>query len=313
MFDLNDLAYFVKVVDHGGFAPAARALGMQKSKLSRRIAALEDRLGVRLIQRSTRKFVVTEVGQSYYQHCLAMLVEAEAAQEVIDSAQAEPSGVIRMACPPGLLAYRMGAAVAEFMAHHRKVEVHLKAYSRPVDVIAEGFDLVIRAGENTVDAATLVQRKLGEVSQCLVAAPALFPTAALPRVPADLAGAPALALAPNPAVAEADRLEWTLHHASGAAAQVPISPRLVSDDLSALRAAALAGIGAVQMPNLMIADDLASGRLVTLLPDWQSPNIAVNAIFPSRRGMLPSVRALIDHLAGDCTPFRAGTMPQVRP
>lgn len=308
MFDLNDLAYFVKVVDHGGFAPAARALGMQKSKLSRRIAALEERLGVRLIQRSTRKFVVTEVGQSYYQHCLAMLVEAEAAQDVIDSAQAEPSGMIRVACPPGLLAYRMGAAIAEFMAHNRKVEVHLKAYNRPVDLIAEGFDLVIRAGENTVDIATLVNRKLGEVSQCLVAAPALIPDNAVPRVPAELSGIAAIALGPNSAQLDKERHEWTLHHSNGAAAHVPIKPRLVSDDLSALRAAALAGIGAVQMPNLMIADDIASGRLITLLPEWRSPNIAVNAIFPSRRGMLPSVRAMIDHLAGDCFPYRSGTL-----
>lgn len=194
MFDLNDLAYFVKVVDHGGFAPAARALGMQKSKLSRRIAGLEQRLGVRLIQRSTRKFVITDIGHTYYQHCLAMLVEAETAQQAIDSVQAEPAGLIRVTCPPGLLTYRMGMAIAEFMAAFPRVEIELKAYNRPVDLIGEGFDLVIRTGEVKVDSASLVMRKLGEVSQCLVASPELLKTAGLPENPVDLSRYPGIAV-----------------------------------------------------------------------------------------------------------------------
>lgn len=307
MFDLNDLAYFVKVVDHAGFAPAARALGMQKSKLSRRIAGLEDRLGVRLVQRSTRKFVVTEIGQSYYHHCVAMLAEAEAAQDVINSVRAEPTGLVRVACQPGLIAYRMGAAIAEFMAAHRKVDIQLTAFNRPVDLIREGFDLVIRAGEIAVDAATLVHRKLGEVNQCLVAAPALFEGTAFPQSPAELAGIPALSIGPSPTQSVAERVEWALRRDDGTTANIAVTPRFVSDDLMAIRAAALAGIGAVQMPNLMIADDIREGRLQELLPDWRSHNIAINAIFPSRRGMLPSVRALIDHLAGDCVPYRHGT------
>lgn len=307
MNDLNDLAYFVKVVEHRGFAPAARALNMQKSKLSRRIAALEDRLGVRLIQRSTRKFSVTDIGQTYYQHCLAMLVEAEAAQEAIDAISAEPAGLIRIACPPGLIAYRMGAAIAEFMAASPKVQIQLKAYNRPVDIIREGFDVVIQTGEPRLDTASLVMRKLGEVSQCLVAAPALLETRQAPVIPSDLAGLPAIGLGTTLANGGTEPIEWTLTHDSGSIASIPATPRLLTDDLNALRAAAVAGIGIVQMPNLMIEADHASGRLIRLLPQWASPNLSVYAVFPSRRGLLPSIRALIDHLAGDCQPYRHGT------
>jgi len=307
MNDLNDLAYFVKVVEHQGFAPAARTLGMQKSKLSRRIAALEERLGVRLIQRSTRKFSVTDIGQSYYQHCLAMLVEAEAAQEAIDAIRAEPAGLIRIACPPGLIAYRMGAAIAEFMAASPKVRIQLKAYNRPIDVISEGFDVVIRTGEPRLDSANLVMRKLGEVSQCLVAAPELLEGRQVPAIPSELAGMPAIGLGTTLANGGTDHIEWTLTHESGSTASIPAAPRLLTDDLAALRAAAIAGIGIVQMPNLMIEADRASGRLITLLQHWASPNLSVYAVFPSRRGLLPSIRALIDHLAGDCQPYRYGT------
>src|ERR1700719_2324295 len=118
MHDLNDLFFYVQVVANGGFAPAGRALGMPKSKLSRRIALLEERLGVRLIQRSTRHFSVTEIGQTYYAHCKAVLVEAEAAQEAIDLTRSEPRGVVRMACPVALLDMRVGDMLAKFLVAH---------------------------------------------------------------------------------------------------------------------------------------------------------------------------------------------------
>ena len=141
MQDLNDLYFFVQVVDHGGFAPAARGLGLPRSRLSRRIILLEERLGVRLIQRSTRRFSVTEIGQEYYRHCVAMLVEADAAQEVIERSRSEPQGIVRVSCPPALLCFQVGGMVAKFMAANPRVVVHLESTSRRVDVIAEGFDL----------------------------------------------------------------------------------------------------------------------------------------------------------------------------
>lgn len=118
MQDLNDFVWFVKVVDHGGFAAAGRALDQPKSKLSRRIAQLETRLGVRLIQRTTRQFTVTEVGHTFYQHCKAMLVEAEAAEEAVAALQAEPRGVVRITCPVTLLHVHVGPMLARFMARY---------------------------------------------------------------------------------------------------------------------------------------------------------------------------------------------------
>src|ERR1700720_379820 len=127
MKDLNDLFYFVQVVDHGGFAPAGRALGVQKSKLSRRILLLEERLGVRLLNRSSRRFSITEIGREYYDRCAAMLVEAEAAEQVVAQVRAEPRGVVRMSCPVALLNSQFGALIARFMVLNPAVEVHLES------------------------------------------------------------------------------------------------------------------------------------------------------------------------------------------
>jgi len=184
MRGLNDLYYFVQVVDHHGFAPAARALGMQKSKLSRRIAALEDQLGTRLIQRSSRKFSVTEIGLAYYQHCLAMLIEAEAAQALIDGARSEPCGTIRVACAPGLLTYQMSSLIVRFMALYPDLDVQLHS-------------------------------KLDESVHRLVASPDLIARMGRPTGPADLANWPSLDFGP----AHRDHV-WALHHTEGMTASV---------------------------------------------------------------------------------------------
>lgn len=299
MRDLNDLYYFVQVVDHGGFAPAARALGMQKSKLSRRIAALEDQLGARLIHRSSRKFSVTEIGQAYYQHCLAMLVEAEAAQAVIDNVTAQPRGVIRVACVPGLLTYQMGALIAGFMALYPEVEVHLHSTSRRVDVIGEGFDLAIRVREPPLEVTDLVMRKLDESVHRLVASPTLMARFPPPSGPADLADWPSLDFGP----ANRDHT-WALHHRDGMTASVRHAPRLVTDDLHMLHEGALQGVGVVLLPTVTVGRDLEEGRLIDLFPDWRPKRWIVHAVFPSRRGLLPSVRLLLDFLAEGCAAQR---------
>ena len=295
MRDLNDLYYFVQVVDPGGFAPAARALGMQKSKLSRRIAFLEDRLGTRLIQRSSRKFSVTEVGQEYYRHCLAMLVEAEAAQAVIDGARSEPCGTVRVACAPGLLTYQMGGLIARFMARYPEVQVHLDSTSRRVDLIGEGFDLAIRVREPPLEQTDLVMRKLDESVHRLVAAPDLIARFSAPSGPADLADWPSLDFGP----AHRDHV-WALHHRDGMTASVRHAPRLVTDDLHMLHEGALQGLGVALLPTVAVANDLAAGRLIDILPDWRPKKWIVHAVFPSRRGLLPSVRLLLDFLAEGC-------------
>lgn len=295
MQDLNDLYYFVQVVDRGGFAAAGRALGIQKSKLSRRIALLEERLGVRLLQRSTRRFSVTEIGQEYYERCVAVLVEAEAAQSVIERARSEPQGVIRMACPTALVNFQFGELIARFMIENPRVDVHLESTNRRVDVIGEGFDIAIRVRFPPLEQTELVMRRLDESTQCLVASPSLLEGKKHPESPADLHGLPSLDLGPP----HRDH-SWSLEHDDGRTAVVSHAPRLVTDDMAALREAAIKGVGIVQLPTMMVWQDVQAGRLVHVLPRWIPKSGIIHAVFPSRRGLLPSVRALVDFLVSQC-------------
>jgi len=297
MQDLNDLYYFVSVVDHGGFATAGRTLGLQKSKLSRRIMQMEERLGVRLLNRSSRRFSVTEIGREFYDRCVAMLVEAEAAEQVIAQVRAEPRGVVRMSCPVGLLNFQFGALIANFMVVHPAVEVHLESTNRRVDVIAEGFDVAIRVRFAPLEPTDLVMRRLDESTQCLVASPALIRTPLLS--PSDLSGLPSL----YTGSARRDH-QWRLDHKDGQTMLIPHRPCLITDDIAVLREATLAGVGVVQLPTIMVWEDIRAGRLVHVLPQWHPRSGIVHAVFPSRRGLLPSVRALLDFLARECAARR---------
>jgi len=297
MRDLNDLFYFVQVVDHAGFAAAGRALGVPKSKLSRRIQLLEERLGVRLLNRSTRRFSITEVGRDYYERCAAMLVEADGAEQVVAQVRAEPRGVIRMSCPTALLSFQFGALIARFLAEHPAIEVHLEGTNRRVDVIAEAFDIAIRVRFPPLEPSDLVMRQLDQSTQCLVASPALVAQALMS--PADLAGLPSLDLGPP----HREHV-WQLRHDDDRTASVRHVPRLVTDDMAALRDAAYAGVGVVQLPMMMIWEDLAAGRLLEVLPGWHPPAGIIHATFASRRGLLPSVRALLDFLVRECAAER---------
>jgi len=289
--DLNDLYYFARVVEHGGFAPAGRALGMPKSKLSRRIAGLEARLGVRLIQRSTRHFSVTELGQEYHRHCLAVLVEAQAAQELIERQHAEPRGTLRVSCPTTLLHYRIGDLVARFMGEHPQLRVQLLATNRRVDVLGEGLDLALRVRFPPLEDSDLAMRTLGDSPQRLVACPALVAALPRPLAPAELAGVASLDWGPP-----RDHV-WQLEGPDGAHAELRHTPRYVTDDMTALRQAALRGVGVVQLPCMVVEDDLAAGRLVDILPRWVPRSGVVHAVFPTRRGLIPGVRRLLDFLA----------------
>ncbi|AOY00812.1 LysR family transcriptional regulator [Jeongeupia sp. USM3] len=292
MHDLNDLYYYVQVVEHGGFAPAGRALGMPKSRLSRRVAELEGRLGVRLIQRSTRHFSVTDIGQTYYEHCKAMLVEAEAAQAAIDVNRAEPRGVVRITCPVALLQAYVGCMLADFMAGNPQVTLHLEATNRRVDPVGEAIDIAIRVRPPPLEDSELVMRVLAERRQCLVASPVLIDRFGVPRAPAELADWPSLALGLPP-----QQHAWRLFGPDGAQLVLNHRPRFVTGDMIALRTAAVAGVGVVQLPEMMVVDQLADGTLQALLPAWAPRREIIHAVFPSRRGQLPAVRALIAYLA----------------
>lgn len=237
MQDLNDFAWFVRVVDHGGFAAAGRALDIPKSKLSRRIAQLEEQLGVRLIHRTTRQFTVTEVGQTFYQHCKAMLIEAEAAQEAIAVLQAEPRGSVRLTCPVTLLHVHVGPMLARFMMRYPGIQIQLEATNRRVDLVAEGVDVAIRVRPRPFDDSDLVMRVLADRGHCLVASPSLVATLGKPRSPDELSRWPGLSMAAGKHVHK-----WSLGGPEGAKAEVHFTPRLITGDMLALREAAVAGL-----------------------------------------------------------------------
>ena len=294
MQDLNDLYFFVQVVDQNGFAAAARVLGMPRSRLSRRVGLLEERLGIRLIQRSTRRFAVTEIGKEYYRHCVAMLVEAAAAQEVIERTRSEPQGIVRVACPSSVAYFQVSEMIARFMANCPKVEVHLESTNRRIDVIREGFDMAIRVRFPPLEESDLVMKVFANSPQRLVGSPAVLGTLSHGAVPADLGTLPSLAWGP----AQGDH-EWRLDGPNGAAAHIPHKPRLITEDMVTLRHAALRGVGVVQLPTMVVRADLEAGTLVDVLPDWAPRTGIIHAVFPSRRGLLPSVRALLDYLASE--------------
>ncbi|MDK1494134.1 LysR substrate-binding domain-containing protein [Sinorhizobium sp. 7-81] len=275
--------------------PAAAARpGIPRSRLSRRVGLLEERLGVRLIHRSTRHFAITEIGREYYRHCVAMMVEADAAQETIDRMRAEPQGIVRVSCPSSVISFQVGEMIASFMEQCPKVEVLLESTNRRVDVLREGFDLAIRVRFPPLEDSDLVVRKLADSAQRLVASPAVLAGLPPPFVPAYLAGLPSLAW--DPARQEH---EWHLDGPFGATAVIRHRPRLITEDMVALRLAALRGVGVGQFPSFIVHEDIRTGSLVDILPDWAPKAGIIHAAFPSRRGLLPSVRTLLDFLVGE--------------
>ena len=267
---------------------------MPKSKLSRRISNLEEELGVRLLQRSSRRFAVTEIGAEYHRHCLAMLVEVDAAQAVIERTRAEPQGVVRMSCPTALLDYQVGDMVARFMSAYPRVVVQLESTNRRVDVISEGFDIAVRVRFPPLEDVDLVMKVLGDSHQRLVASPELLRGANGSLKPQDLSALPSLDEGPVHG-----EHAWQLQRLDGTQAVVRHTPRLISDDRLALRLAALRGVGIVQLPTMMVWHDLKQGLLVDVVPEWAPRPGIVHAVFPSRRGLLPAVRHLIDFLAAE--------------
>ncbi len=286
--DLNDYAYFAEVVAHGGFAAAGRALREPKSKLSRRIAGLEARLGLRLIERSSRRFRVTDTGQVFYERCRAMLAEAEAAEALVMEAQAEPHGRIRFSCPRGMIE-PMSGLIETFLARHPKVRLQFVATDRAVDLIEERIDLALRVRTDLTSDAALTMRSLGRSTRILVAC---APIASQVGSIGQIAQWPVLTT--NDAD---DDQEWHLETDDGRRQVVRVTPRMGCEDMTTVREAAIAGLGIAILPDHICHEALQSGRLVRILPEWRGLRGIVHLVFTTRRGLPPAVRALIDHLA----------------
>jgi DNA-binding transcriptional LysR family regulator len=290
--DLNDLQFYAMVVEHGGFAAAERALGIPKSRLSRRIAQLETELGVRLLQRSTRKFAVTDVGQSVYRHAQTMLAEAQAAREAVDRVSATPRGSIKVSCPVAIAQEVLGPILPDFMKKHPQVRVQLHVSNRRVDVIQEGFDIAIRVRSQLTDDGEMVARSFGQLRELLVASPRYLDRIGRPQLPSDLAHHTTLSMSEDDS-----RQRWTLHGPDGQVQKVDLHPTLMAHDFPLLMAAAREGMGVVLLPELTCAESIRRGELEVVLPQWNLPQGICHAIYPSRRGLLPAVRVFIDFLA----------------
>lgn len=292
MQDLNDLYYLVQVVDHGGFSPAGRAIGIPKSRLSRRIAALEKRLGVQLLYRSTRQLSLTDIGRHYYTHCAAMLAEAQTAEEIVAHVLAEPRGRIRISCPPALMHFSVAAILTRFMQQYPAIEVEVDVTGRRVDPVREGLDLALRVRFPPLEDSDLALRVLSRSPQALLAAPPLQAGHTPLASPEELSRMPSIDWNRS-----GNHHIWCLDGPNGESCEVPHRPRLVTDDLTSLYQAALMGLGVVQLPLLLARQALQEGRLVAALPGWQPRGGLVHAVFPQRRCLLPSVRRLLDFLA----------------
>lgn len=291
MQDLNDMLLFAEVVERGGFAAAGRALGLPKSRLSRRVAGLEAQLGVRLLQRTTRKLSLTEVGEAYLRHCQALRESAQAAADTVAQVQTEPRGTLRVACPVTLAQTVLAELMPIFLARHPLVRVELLVSNRVVNLVEEGVDVALRVRTTLDDSGSLVIKRLGDDTPVLVASPALLARQGTPTTLDELSRLDSMAMSTTDG-----RASIPLTGPDGKAAVMQHTPRYVADDLVTLHLAALAGTGMCWLPSYLCEDDLREGRLVRLLPDWQPPRGLVHAVFPSRRGLAPAVRCFLDFL-----------------
>lgn len=297
MQDLNDMLYFAEVVGQGSFAAAGRALGLPKSRLSRRVARLEDELGVRLLQRTTRKLSLTTAGELYYRHCAVLREEAEAAAAAVAQVQTEPRGIIRVVCPVTLVQTVIGPMLPDFQARHPQVQVHMQASNRVVDLVEEGVDVALRVRGSLADSGSLVVKQLGQSLGVLVASPAQLERQGAPQLPSDLSLLDSVAMS-----ASDGRAFWKLFGPNGAQYTVTHKPRFLVDDLLALKFAIEGGIGLGVLPDYMCRDEIADGRLVPVLPGWAPQPGIIHAVFGSRRGMVPAVRAFLDFLGERMAP-----------
>lgn len=304
MQDMNDMLYFAEVVERGGFAAAGRHLGIPKSKLSRRVGELETRLGVRLLQRTTRKLSLTEVGEVYLRHCIAMRDAAEAAAEAVEQVQTDPRGTIRVACPVTLAQTTVGPILGLFLARYPQVRVDMRVSNRVVDLVEEGVDVALRVRATLDDSGSLVVKNLGLTGTYLVASPALLQRQGKPQTPQDLTRLDSVSMS-----AVDGKASWHLLGQGGASHVLVHQPRYVADDLLTLKFAVVCGTGMCVMPDYMCHEELLDGRLVLVLPGWAPPQGVFHAVYPSRRGMVPAVRRFLDFL-GEYTNGEGGPLTQ---
>jgi DNA-binding transcriptional LysR family regulator len=296
MLDLNDFYYFVQIVDRGGFTAAGRTLRVPKSTLSHRVQELEKELGVRLLNRTSRRFGMTDAGEDFYRHAVVMLREAERAETTIRHRLTEPTGTVRCTAGIATMQFAMSDIIAEFLLKYPKVNVFAHAADRTVDIVGENFDLAVRAHSDPLPDSNLVQRTLAPAPWYLFAGTDYVEANGAPQTPQDLQKHPSLFMMRTGAAPM-----WRLRNSRHARDEVvlPLTPRLIGDDMIGLQQAAIKGLGVLALPGYIARNAVQSGALKRVLPDWLAGDSTLTALIPYRQGLLPSVRAFLDHLAAE--------------
>lgn len=287
---LEDLFYFACVAEFGSFSGASRELGVSKSLLSRHVDALEKKLDVRLIERSTRKLSLTNSGQLLLPHCQAILEELDAARDTIAQVRSNPHGLIRVGCPVSVSLHLIRPRLSGFLARYPDVRLEMVVTNRAIDLYAEGIDLALRVRSDMDEPGGVIVKPLARVARILVASPSFlerFPIAG----PDDLSSVATLDISSS-----TGRHNWMLQTPEGSRKSIEHLPRLISDDLDTLRDAAIQGLGIGLLPRFMCKSHLDEGRLAAVLPEWHAKSATYYAVVLSRKEMRPAIRAFLDFL-----------------
>lgn len=289
MQSINEMAAFARVVEAHSFSAAAERLGTSKSAVSAQVRRLEARMGVRLLNRTTRRLSLTEAGAACYRHCARLLAEAEAAEQAVSAFHGEPRGTLRISAPDTFGWMHVAPALGAFAARYPGLTLDLSLSAKRVDLIDERVDLAIRIG--ALPDSSYVTRRLAPSRIIVCAAPAYLASHGALRDPNDLARHNCFRFTPL-----GWGVEWRLRDPKGPL-RVQIGGTFVTDSGEALREAALAGIGVALMPSWMVGDELRSGALVQVLERWTPPPVPIQAVYPSNRQTASKVRVFVDHLA----------------
>jgi DNA-binding transcriptional LysR family regulator len=289
MIDLNAMIVFAHVVDAGSISAAAREIGQPKSTVSRRIRLLEEELGVRLLQRTTRSLKLTELGAVFYERCKRVEAEADEAERSVSAGQEHPRGVLRISAPVETGLARFGTLIADYSAKYPDVQVMIDLSNRFVDLVEEGYDLAIRAGE--LEDSSLVARKLGASRLIVCASPAYLEDRGTPHSPEELKH--------HRVVLYSNLLQKQtfVFNGPGGIASIQLEPDHCANSMMVLRDITKAGFGITLIPDSHAAQDLEQGLLVKLLDEWKLPQNGVYAVYPSPRHLTPKVKSFIDFLA----------------
>jgi DNA-binding transcriptional LysR family regulator len=289
MLDLNDIALFVQVVRSGSFAEAARRLGVPSNTVSRRVQALEQHLGTRLLQRSTRKLTLTSAGEEFNARCADAVAGLFEAGQELSSGSQEPSGLVRVAAPADFLDLFVMEWVAEFLATYPRVRLALVLSDSKADLIEDRIDVAFRGGP-LEDSEYIGRQVLGAGNDGLVASPGYLAARGAPHTLQDLLEHDCVTFAQS----GSSHVTWRVAGPDGIDEAVQVAARFSGNTAQALRKATLAGLGITLLPRAVIMKDLRDGRLVPVLPEYQRPGHSLNVLYPSRRHLPLAVSAFID-------------------